>query len=845
MSSANRHWTASTRLLRLLLCRPVADDARTPTAIQFDVELERDARQSSDDSESRKAEAGDGWLPVELVDAILSFVVDASDVDISANENDPRATLAAASLVCSVWLGPARKHLFRHVRVFLWNAHAFGSLFPLLAGHDAQDSEPPPTFPAQIHSIELFGELSSDPWLPSVLPKILPSFTALDTLILSRELPKADSLPRSLAHCVKHLELRGSYTHSTPRGSIHLDQLVASFPHLESLVVNHFEFSFAGTPLVLPPLKLRKIHLDNSSILDWIIGGGGGSLVSDLRLSAREAHVFGDLGYLGRLPKLRSLDLSFGVRESLIDVFLSTPLPSLPPLHTLAITADYSRTIALLLRILAHLPTHHLTALTLIFDARYPQANTGPLPFDQLDTALASLPSLDRRKLIIKQIRRGAEGWLGLTEPSITEVMDMRNWLPKTYAGIIMDSTPCGSERLARARRKYLFRRISVSLGNADRFGRLFTAIYPSASDENTKNKRKSLPPTTQKAVPPTFPAYVRAMELDEKLTSDLWVSTVLPNLLPTFAALDTLALSGAFPEARLSARCIRRVLLGVGTLRRMRLDELLAHFVGVESFKLTQELSLQATILPQSFSEENDRPSLERLRRIDVDDAKILQWIACGGAPNVTEIRVEVSTADSLAALDCLDAFLTLESLDLILSDADVAESFVSRHLPTLPPLQTLRIQAPYPLAGPALLHILSSIPTFSLSTLIIAFAVGYLESGIALPITSLPWTTLDAALSELPSLIPSRLTVLKVLVSPRGWRSRIDGHAEVLDARRRLPKVFKGMSLGVDEVDADEDEQEQMQMNTFQPIPVPDLVIRPAGSPRSSGCDFDTFLD
>nr|GAT51772.1 predicted protein [Mycena chlorophos] len=423
---------------------------------------------------------------------------------------------------------------------------------------------------------------------------------------------------------------------------------------------------------------------------------------------------------------------------------------------------------------------------------------------------------------------------------------------PNPLSTLVAASLVC-SAWLAPAR-KYLFRRISVSLGNADRFGRLFTAIYPSALVQNTKNKRKSLPSTTQKAVPPTFAAYVRAMELDEKLTSDLWVSTVLPNLLPTFAALDTLALSGAFPRlgflpAALGA-CVKhlelcdvdpRIVLGVGTIRRMRLDELVAHFVGVESFKLTQELSLQATILPQSFSEENDRPSLERLRRIDVDDAKILQWIACGGAPHVTEIRVEVSTADSLAALDCLDAFLRLESVDLILSDADVAESFVSRHLPTLPALQTLRIQAPYPLAGPALLHVLSSIPTSSLSTLIIAFAVGYLESGIALPIASLPWAALDAALSDLPSLNRSRLTVLKVLVSPRGWQSRIDGHAEVLDARRRLPKVFKGMGL----VEIDENEQEQMQMNTFQPIPVPDLLIRPAGSPRSSGCDFDTFMD
>nr|GAT51773.1 predicted protein [Mycena chlorophos] len=445
MSSANRHWMAFTRLLHLVICRPVPDEARAPPTSPLQAEFKRDAiecpRQSSDDSQSLKVEAGDGWLPEELVDAILSFVVDSDDV--SANKNDPRVTLAAASLVCRIWLGPARKHLFRRVRIFLWNAHAFGSLFPLLAGDDAPQ-QLPPTFPGQIHSIELFGELSSDPWLPSVLPKILPSFTALDTLILSRELPKADFLPRSLAHCIKHLELRGSYMHITPRGSI---QLIGSLPHLESLVVDYFEFSFAGTPLVLPPLKLRKVHLDNSAVLDWIIDGGGGSLVSDFCLSARGAQVFGDLGYLGKLPKLQSLELCFGVATS-IDTFLSTPLPSLPPLHTLAITADYSRTIAVLLRILAHLPTHHLTALTLIFDARYPEANTGPLPFDQLDTALASLPSLDRRKLIIKQIRTGAVGWPGPTRtaPSITEVMDMRSWLPKTYAGIIMDSVPRGSE---------------------------------------------------------------------------------------------------------------------------------------------------------------------------------------------------------------------------------------------------------------------------------------------------------------------------------------------------------------------------------------------------------------
>ncbi|KAF7288357.1 hypothetical protein HMN09_01398400 [Mycena chlorophos] len=308
-------------------------------------ELERSAIDgschSADDRESRKLEEGSGWLPVELVEVILSFAIDPSgftprDGDPNGVErNDPRATLAAASLVCSAWLGPARKYLFRRVSIFLWNAHAFGNLFPL-GGDDAQQF---PTFPAQIHSLQLFGELNSNSWMTSVLPKILSSFTALNTLIISTELPKPDFLPCSLGHA-------------------------------------------------------------NS-----------------------------------------------------IDVFLSRPLPPLPPLHTLAIHADHTRLVALFLHLIAHFPTPHLTtlSLTFTFDVRNPgpivhrRAAHGMLQllFDQLDTALASLPSLDRRKLIIKKMEAGP------TAPNIAKVIDMRSWLPKTYAG--MESVPYGADSDIRA----------------------------------------------------------------------------------------------------------------------------------------------------------------------------------------------------------------------------------------------------------------------------------------------------------------------------------------------------------------------------------------------------------
>ncbi|KAF7296730.1 hypothetical protein HMN09_01082900 [Mycena chlorophos] len=418
-------------------------------------ELERSAIDgschSADDRESRKLEEGSGWLPVELVEVILSFAIDPSgftprDGDPNGVErNDPRATLAAASLVCSAWLGPARKYLFRRVSIFLWNAHAFGNFFPL-GGDDAQQF---PTFPAQIHSLQLFGELNSNSWMTSVLPKILSSFTALNTLIISTELPKPDFLPCSLGQCIQHLELRGSQTWKTPQASIHLDQLIASFPHLETLMVDEFDFSFAGMPLVLPPMGLRKIRLNNNAIdiLKWIIDRGGGSVISDLQIFPWVEESFGDLSCFGRLPSLENLTLCF-VSANSIDVFLSRPLPPLPPIHTLAIHADHTRLVALFLHLIAHFPTPHLTtlSLTFTFDVRNPgpivhrRAAHGMLQllFDQLDTALASLPSLDRRKLIIKKMEAGP------TAPNIAKVIDMRSWLPKTYAG--MESVPYGAD---------------------------------------------------------------------------------------------------------------------------------------------------------------------------------------------------------------------------------------------------------------------------------------------------------------------------------------------------------------------------------------------------------------
>ncbi|KAJ7062690.1 hypothetical protein C8F01DRAFT_1368427 [Mycena amicta] len=380
--------------------------------------------------------------------------------------------------------------------------------------------------------------------------------------------------------------------------------------------------------------------------------------------------------------------------------------------------------------------------------------------------------------------------------------------------------------------RKRLFQRISVSLRNADRFGRLF--------EFGARRTRKK--PSTC-----TFSAHVRAIELDDKLAADLWTRDVLPNLLPLLPRLTTLALFGMLPRSSGSlppalAQCITHLELNdvhISVSRPHRLAALIASFSRLESLKVTQEVWVWDSDF--QFSANKYRASRE-LRSVDVDDPAILQWIVEGAtlegeASKLQHVRVEVSSAETLGALRSLDKLPNLQSLDLVLLDVDVAESFLasgSSYLPTSTPLHSLRIQADHTLAGPVLLHALRHLPTSLLSTLSLDFAIPFAhlnDSHWQATVTALPWDALDAALSRLPALRPSRLTVVKVLVSPHGWRSRISQRAVLFDAKERLPRSFGRGTTGLGDKRTFVEEAEYYAQNVWQQ--------RPAGSPRMSGCE------
>jgi hypothetical protein len=110
---------------------------------------------------------------------------------------------------------------------------------------------------------------------------------------------------------------------------------------------------------------------------------------------------------------------------------------------------------------------------------------------------------------------------------------------------------------------------------------------------------------------------------------------------------------------------------------------------------------------------------------------------------------------------------------------------------------LHTLRLQADHSQAAQILLKLLSYIDTSCLEEISLNFAIPYLDSPV---LTLLPWSALDAALVALPAL--RQLTVVKVLVSPQGWRSRINQRTVLLDAVHRLP-LCRDFGVGVGPTD------------------------------------------
>ncbi|KAJ7151869.1 hypothetical protein C8R43DRAFT_483899 [Mycena crocata] len=379
---------------------------------------------------------------------------------------------------------------------------------------------------------------------------------------------------------------------------------------------------------------------------------------------------------------------------------------------------------------------------------------------------LACFPSSSFRYDSLDTVESAAWPIDGLP-PTIGPIADLPPELVHLIMGYVDPSmlASCSlvcKEWLTHARTR-MFWRISISLSNADRFGRLF------------------VPPAQV-----SFDSHVREIELDPKIVADFWTSDVLPKFVVHFPHLTTLSLFGYVPKSLHSAfHVVTHLELNyVCTAHPSRLARFIATFPRLETLKSTQE---KVPYLNFGVISGVDGPP-PNLRRLDLDNPLILQWIASGyPKPSIQAVRLEISHPETTMAVDSIRSLsVSIASLDLTLSDVDVGESFLATNL--LDPkiqLRRLRIQADHSQAAQILLRLLSYIDTSCLEEISLDFAIPYLDSPV---LTLLPWDALDASLSSLPAL--RRLMVVKVLVSPQGWRSRINQRTLLLDAVTRMPR-------------------------------------------------------
>ncbi|KAJ6506189.1 hypothetical protein C8R47DRAFT_1241277 [Mycena vitilis] len=331
--------------------------------------------------------------------------------------------------------------------------------------------------------------------------------------------------------------------------------------------------------------------------------------------------------------------------------------------------------------------------------------------------------------------------------------------------------------------RAHMFCRLSISMSNAHRFGRLF------------------IPPARV-----SFGSHVREIELDHTIIGDFWTAHVLPRLIVNFPHLSTLVLFGAVPTSFPTAfQVVTGLEMNYVSNPRLaacpgRIARFISGFTHLETLKLTQENGPYVDF--RALSEASRPPPY--IRRLELDSPLILPWLtSTSPAPLVESVRVDISRPDSLKALESLQKLsMSLHALEFVLSEIEVAESFLKHPCPLLAPhtqLRSLRIQADHALAAHILLSLLSSIDTSLLADISLDFAIPYLDvDGPVL--TLLPWGALDAALAALPAL--RRVTVVKVLVSPPGWRSRLSQRTVLPDAAARLP-LCRDFGVGVAERD------------------------------------------
>lgn len=212
--------------------------------------------------------------------------------------------------------------------------------------------------------------------------------------------------------------------------------------------------------------------------------------------------------------------------------------------------------------------------------------------------------------------------------------------------------------------RPRMFSRISISLSNADRFGRLF--------------------------VPPrgvTFASHVREIELDHKIAGDFWTSDVLPKFVVKFPHLHTLSLFGLVPKSLPSAfQVVTHLELNyVYTPHAERLASVISAFPRLETLKVTQERGPSYFRFGDILSELH--PPSPHLRRVDLDNPAILHWIASASPkPRLESICLEISQPEIAIAVESIRALSpSLRALDLSFSDLEAGGTYPPL-LPTLP---------------------------------------------------------------------------------------------------------------------------------------------------------------
>ncbi|KAJ6546142.1 hypothetical protein B0H10DRAFT_1174906 [Mycena sp. CBHHK59/15] len=198
--------------------------------------------------------------------------------------------------------------------------------------------------------------------------------------------------------------------------------------------------------------------------------------------------------------------------------------------------------------------------------------------------------------------------------------------------------------------RSRMFSHISISMSNADRFGRLFA--------QRTRV---------------TFRHHVREIDLDDQIVRDFWTSEVLPKFIIQFPRLTTFSLCGSVPVKWLHPAfqvVVHLELANVWGSDFIQLATFISKFPLLQTLKLTEEketfvnfAALSAISQPSRF-----------LHKLDLDNPAIFHWIISGTPkPRIDTLCLEISCPDVSSAVQSIRSLSTsLNVLDLNLTDVD-----------------------------------------------------------------------------------------------------------------------------------------------------------------------------